>query len=292
VVATAQGVAVTTWLVTGGTGQLGSEVVALLAGRGDTVAAPTTAELDITDASAVRAFVDATRPDMVVNCAAYTAVDAAESEVAEAAALNADAPRHLALACAQAGARMLQVSTDYVFAGDTHEPYAEDAPTGPRTVYGRTKLAGEAAVLEVLPDSAYVVRTAWLYGPTGSNFVRTMLRLAAERATVDVVDDQQGQPTSATDLAARLVELAVGSAPPGVYHGTNAGSTTWHGFAREVFRLSGLDPERVRTASSADVVRPAQRPAYSVLGHDRWALAGLGPMRPWQDALAAALPFD
>ncbi len=281
----------TTWLVTGGTGQLGSEVVALLVGRGDPVAAPTAAELDITDASAVRAFVDATRPDVVVSCAAYTAVDAAESDVATATALNADAPRHLALACAQAGARMLQVSTDYVFSGDADEPYAEDGQTGPRTVYGRTKLAGEAAVLEVLPESAYVVRTAWLYGPTGSNFVRTMLRLAAERATVDVVDDQWGQPTSATDLAVRLVELALGSAPPGIYHGTNAGATTWHGFAREVFRLSGLDPERVRTASSADVARPAQRPAYSVLGHDRWALAGLGPMRPWQDALAAALPF-
>ena len=281
----------TTWLVTGGTGQLGSEVVALLAGRGEVVVAPTAAELDITDAAAVRAFVDATGPEVVVGCAAYTAVDAAESDVAAAAALNADAPRHLALACAQVGARMVQVSTDYVFSGDAHEPYAEDAPTGPRTVYGRTKLAGETAVLEVLPDSAYVVRTAWLYGPTGSNFVRTMLRLAADRPSLDVVDDQWGQPTSARDLAERLVELAGSAAPPGIYHGTNAGATTWNGFAREVFRLSGLDPERVRTTSSADLVRPAPRPAYSVLGHDRWALAGLAPMRPWQDALTAALPF-
>jgi dTDP-4-dehydrorhamnose reductase len=292
VVAAAQGAAVTTWLVTGGTGQLGSEVVALLAGRGESVSAPMAAELDITDASAVRELVDAMRPDVVVNCAAYTAVDAAEADVAAASALNADAPRHLALACVEVGARMLQVSTDYVFAGDAHEPYAEDAPTGPRTVYGRTKLAGEVAVLDVLPESAYVVRTAWLYGPTGSNFVRTMIRLAGERATVEVVDDQWGQPTSARDLAARLVELAGSPAPPGIYHGTNAGATTWHGFAREVFRLSGLDPDRVRTTSSAEFVRPAPRPAYSVLGHDRWALAGLAPMRPWQAALAAALPFD
>ena len=279
-------------LITGVTGQLGSQVVALLSAQGHHVVAPTRAQLDVTEAAAVRAFVGTTHPDVVVSCAAYTAVDAAEIDVAGATALNADAPRHLALACAQVGARMLHVSTDYVFSGDAHEPYGEDAPTGPRTVYGRTKLAGEAAVLEVLPDSAYIVRTAWLYGPTGSNFVRTMLRLAAERATVEVVDDQWGQPTSARDLAARLVELAMTEAPPGIYHGTNSGATTWHGFAREAFRLSGLDPGRVRRVSSAQFVRPAPRPAYSVLGHDRWALAGLAPMRPWQDALAAALPFD
>jgi dTDP-4-dehydrorhamnose reductase len=282
---------VTTWFVTGGTGQLGSEVVALLVARGDHVDAPMATELDITDAGAVRALVTARRPDVVVNCAAYTAVDAAESDVAAATALNADAPRHLAVASAEVGARLVQVSTDYVFSGDAQEPYAEDAPTGPRTVYGRTKLAGERAVLEVLPVSAFVVRTAWLYGPNGPNFVRTMLRLATEQPTVDVVDDQWGQPTSARDLAARLVDLALADAPPGVYHGTNSGATSWYGFAREVFRLSGLDPDRVLPVSSSGLVRPAHRPAYSVLGHDRWTLAGLAPMRPWPDALAAALPF-
>ena len=281
-----------TWLVTGGSGQLGSEVVRALGGGSGTVVAPTAAELDITDAAAVRSFVVDLRPDVLVSCAAYTAVDDAESDAEAATALNAEAPRHLAQACADVGARMLQVSTDYVFSGDAHEPYAEDAPTGPRTVYGRTKLAGEAAVLEVLPDSAYVVRTAWLYGRGGSNFVRTMLRLAEHRPTLDVVDDQWGQPTSARDLAERIVELVESAGPAGVYHGTNAGATTWNGFAREVFRLSGLDPERIRPTTSDAFVRPAPRPAYSVLGHDRWAFAGLGPMRPWQDALAAALPLD
>jgi len=187
---------------------------------------------------------------------------------------------------------MIHVSTDYVFAGDAREPYAEDAPTAPRTVYGRSKRDGERAVLETLPGSAYVVRTAWLYGPRGSNFVRTILRLAAERETLDVVDDQWGQPTSARDLAARLVALGGSDAPAGIYHGTNSGATTWHGFAREVFRLSGLDPERVRATTSTGVVRPARRPAYSVLGHRGWARAGLEPMRPWADALADALPFD
>jgi dTDP-4-dehydrorhamnose reductase len=187
---------------------------------------------------------------------------------------------------------MVQVSTDYVFAGDAREPYAEDASTGPRTVYGRTKRAGETAVLEVLPDSSFVVRTAWLYGRNGASFVRTILRLAEERPTLDVVDDQWGQPTSARDLAERIVVLVSRPAPAGIYHGTNSGATTWNGLAREAFRLSGLDPERIRAATSAAVVRPAVRPVYSVLGHERWGLAGLAPMRPWQDALAAALPLD
>ena len=283
---------VATWFVTGGSGQLGSELQRVLAGGAAVVVAPDAAELDITDAAAVHAVVMDVRPDVLVSCAAYTAVDDAETDVEAATALNADAPRHLALACAEVGARMLQVSTDYVFAGDAHEPYAEDAETGPRTVYGRTKLAGENAVLGVLPESAYVVRTAWLYGSGGSNFVRTMLRLAEHRPTLDVVDDQWGQPTSARDLAERIVELVRCDGPPGIYHGTNAGATTWNGFAREVFRLSGLDPERIRPTTSDAFVRPAPRPAYSVLGHDRWAFAGLGPMRPWQDALAAALPLD
>jgi len=282
---------VTTWLVTGGSGQLGSEVVALVSGTDDVVVSPTSTELDITDAGAVEVAVRDLRPDVVVNCAAYTAVDAAETDIDASTALNAEAPRHLALACRELGSRLVQVSTDYVFAGDAHEPYAEDSPTGPRTVYGRTKLAGETAVLEVLPDSAYVVRTAWLYGH-GPNFVRTMLQLAEHRPTLDVVDDQWGQPTSARDLAARIVELVRSAGPAGLYHGTNSGATTWNGLAREVFRLSGLDPERVRPTTSDAFVRPAPRPAYSVLGHDRWAFAGLGPMRPWQDALAAALPLD
>lgn len=281
----------TRWLVTGGTGQLGSEVVALLRAQGDDVVAPTRHDLDITDALAVDALVHDVRPDVVVGCAAYTAVDAAESDLEGATRLNAEAPAYLAGACREVGARLLQVSTDYVFAGDATTPYAEDAPTGPRTVYGATKLAGEHAVLETLPDLGYVVRTAWLYGATGANFVRTMVRAAGEREVLEVVDDQHGQPTWAADVADRLVALGRADAEPGVYHATSAGETTWFGFARAVFEAYGLDPERVRPTTTDRFPRPAPRPAWSVLGHDRWARAGIEPIRHWREAVDAALPL-
>jgi len=196
----------------------------------------------------------------------------------------------LAAACAAAGARLVHVSTDYVFAGDATEPYTEDSPTAPVNAYGRGKLAGERAVLATLPESGYVVRTAWLYGATGKNFVRTMLHLAAERDFVEVVDDQVGQPTWSRDLAERLVALADGDAPAGVYHGTASGRTSWHGLAAAVFEEAGHDPARVRTTTSAAFVRPAARPAFSVLGHERWAAAGLAPMRPWRAMLHDMVP--
>ncbi|HEX2773171.1 MAG TPA: sugar nucleotide-binding protein, partial [Micromonosporaceae bacterium] len=172
-------------------------------------------------------------------------------------------------------------------------PYPEDAPTAPVNAYGRSKLAGELAVTRLLPETGYVVRTAWLYGAHGPNFVATMLRLAAERDTLDVVDDQYGQPTWSYALAERLVALgtvaAVGHAPAGVYHGTASGQTTWCGLARAVFALRGLDPDRIRPTTSGRFRRPAPRPAYSVLGHARWSLAGLPPMADWHDMLVDAL---
>jgi dTDP-4-dehydrorhamnose reductase len=272
------------WLVTGAAGMLGHDVLAALEGR--EVTALRRADLDVTDASAVAAAVAG--HDVVVNCAAWTAVDDAETHEAEALEVNGDGPRVLARACAGAGARLVHFSTDYVFDGSATTPYAEDAPLAPRSAYGRTKAAGETAVREELPDAHWVLRTAWLYGEHGPNFVRTMARLERERETVDVVDDQRGQPTWTGDLADRLVELVDSGAPAGVYHGTNAGETTWFGFARAVFEKAGLDPERIRPTDSGSFVRPAPRPAYSVLGHDAWAAAGLAPMRSWQDALAAA----
>jgi dTDP-4-dehydrorhamnose reductase len=282
---------VTRWLVTGGSGQLGSEVVGILRSRGAEVVAPTHAVLDIADESSIAAAFDEHRPDVVVSCAAYTAVDAAQTDVEGATLLNATAPALLATASGRVGARLLHVSTDYVFAGDGTQPYAEDAPTAPRSVYGATKLAGELAVLETLPGTGYVVRTAWLYGATGSNFVRTMVRLAGERDVLEVVDDQLGQPTWAADVADRLVALGEAEAPPGVYHATSSGSTTWFGFARAVFEAYGLDPERVRPTTTDRFPRPAPRPAYSVLGHARWAAAGLEPIRDWRAAADAALPL-
>jgi dTDP-4-dehydrorhamnose reductase len=227
---------------------------------------------------------------VVINAAAWTDVDGAEADEAAATRVNGTGVETLALACAKTGARLIHVSTDYVFAGDATEPYPEDAPINPINAYGRSKLAGERAVLETLPEAGYVVRTAWLYGRHGRNFVTTMLRLANERETVDVVDDQLGQPTWSMDLARRLVELGEIGAPAGVYHGTNSGQSTWYGLAREIFAGAGLDPDRVRPTTSDRFVRPAERPAYSVLGHDRWAAAGLAPLRDWKEALREALP--
>jgi len=281
-----------TWLVTGAGGMLGQDVLARLDRAGERYVALDRKALDLTDADAVTAAVTEHRPDIVVNCAAWTAVDDAETREAEALAINGDGPRHLADACARTGAVLLHVSTDYVFAGDATTPYAEDAPTAPRSAYGRTKLAGEKAVLGF--ERGYVVRTAWLYGTGGPNFVRTMIKLEGVKDTLDVVDDQRGQPTWSADLAGLLVDLGLGAlagtAPAGVYHGTNSGETTWHGFTQEIFRLLGADPDRVRPTTSEAFVRPAPRPAYSVLGHGRFAEAGIEPLRDWRTALTEAFP--
>jgi dTDP-4-dehydrorhamnose reductase len=282
------------WLITGAGGMLGQDLLARLAEDGEKAAGLDREALDITEPASVRAALDEHRPAVVVNCAAWTAVDDAESREEEALRVNGDGPRHLAEACREYGAVLLQVSTDYVFPGDAATPYAEDAPTGPRGAYGRTKLAGERAVLDTLPDTGYVVRTAWLYGAGGGNFVRTMIKLESVKDTLDVVDDQRGQPTWTVDLADRLVRLGkaalAGTAPAGIYHGTSGGETTWFGFTQEIFRLLGADPERVRPTTSAAFVRPAPRPAYSVLGHDRWHGAGIAPIRDWREALTEAFP--
>lgn len=275
------------WLVTGAGGMLGRDLSALLAAEGVEYDALTRAELDLTDPEAVKAAVSGY--DVVANAAAWTDVDGAEENEAAASAINGAAVRNLAAACADSGARLLHVSTDYVFPGDAGEPIAEGAPTAPINAYGRSKLIGERAVLELLPDSGYVVRTAWLYGKHGKNFVATILNAATQREFLDVVDDQQGQPTSTLALARQLLALGraayAGRAPSGVYHGTCAEQTTWFGLARAAFELTGLDPERVRPTTSDKFVRPAPRPAYSVLGHERWAAAGLEPMPAWREAL-------
>ncbi|HEX7353793.1 MAG TPA: dTDP-4-dehydrorhamnose reductase [Mycobacteriales bacterium] len=283
-------------LVTGAGGQLSTDLMALAPGRaafGASVAYGID-ELDITDAAAVHAAVDAEAAQagdlVVVNAAAWTDVDGAESHEDEAYAVNAAAAAHLAAACAQAGAPLVHVSTDYVFAGDRPPqgpPYTPEDRPDPQTAYGRTKLAGELAVRELLPDSSWVVRTAWVYGP-GKNFVATMARLAAERETVEVVDDQRGSPTWSRDLAAGLLELLEARPPAGTYHATGGGETTWYGLARETFALLGLDRERVRPTTSAAYASRTPRPAYSVLDSGAWAAAGLTPLPRWRDALAEA----
>ena len=280
----------TRWLVTGAGGMLGTDLIAALTARGELVTGMDRAGLDVTDAAAVTEAIARCGPDVVVNCAAWTAVDDAETSEEQALAVNADGAANLAESCAKLGARLVQVSTDYVFAGDAGRPYAENDVPAPRTAYGRTKLAGERAVLDRLPGSGFVVRTAWLYGAHGPNFVRTMIRLEAARDTVAVVDDQHGQPTWTADVARQILLLARSDAKPGVYHATATGETTWFGLARAVYELLGADPGRVTPTSSSELARPAPRPAYSVLGHAAWDQAGLPPLPPWPDSLRRAFP--
>lgn len=282
----------TRWLVLGAGGMLGRDLTEVLRAEPSVaLTAATRSEVDLRDAAAIRGAVRGVK--IVVNAAAWTDVDGAEADPAGAMAINGDAVGVLAQACAAERIPVIHLSTDYVFAGTATKPYAEDAPTAPINEYGRSKLAGEQHVQRLLPEHGYVVRTAWLYGAHGRNFVRTVLDLARSRDTIDVVDDQRGQPTWSRALARRLVELGQGAlartAPPGIYHGTASGETTWFGLARAAYELAGLDPERVRPTTSEKFVRPAPRPAYSVLGHDRWARAGLPPLADWRDMLAEAV---
>jgi dTDP-4-dehydrorhamnose reductase len=279
-------------LVVGAGGQLGSDLVDVL---GPSARGLTRAGLDVTDGPAVRRAVGdwalATRDlpgrRVVFNAAAWTNVDGAEEDEEAAYVANAAAPAHLALAAESVQAALVHVSTDYVFAGDATTPYEAGSPTAPTSAYGRTKLAGEQAVLAASP-SAYVVRTAWVYGATGNNFVKTMARLERSHDTLRVVDDQRGSPTWSYDLATGLVDLARHAPPGGVYHCTNAGECTWYDLARAVFEQLGADPGRVTPCSTEEYPRPAPRPAYSVLSDASWRAAGLTPLRPWREALAAA----
>ena len=284
-----------TLLVTGAGGQLGTDLLRVLSAvDGLQPVGVSRRELDITDRAAVEAALARVRPDVVLNAAGYTAVDAAESDEDTVHLVNAVAPGFLAAACARSGARLVHVSTDYVFAGEASTPYEVDAPTGPKSAYGRTKLAGEQAVRSALPGASWVVRTAWLYGETGGNFVKTIVRLERSHQTLDVVDDQRGAPTWSRDLARGLVDLAravtgpAGGPAPGVYHGTNAGDTTWYGLARAVFAEIGADPDRVRPTGTDRFPRPAPRPAYSVLSGAAWRAAGLLPLPHWRAALHTA----
>lgn len=278
-------------VISGGGGQLGTSLTALAADRGRDVLALTSAQWDITDPAAAERIIQ--RGDVVVNCAAYTNVDGAESDEARAYAVNETGPEHLARACAKAGARLIHVSTDYMFTGPPPEsgahPYEPSDKTDARGVYALSKLAGEEAVLAALPD-AVVVRTAWLYtGGTGKDFVAVMRRLAAGDGPVDVVDDQVGSPTYVADLAVALLQVADERVPGPILHAANEGAVSRFEQARAVFAECGADPDRVRPVKTDGFPRPAPRPSYSALGSRESAALGLTPLRPWRPALVAAL---
>lgn len=266
---------------------LGQDVVARLRQAGEDVRALDRSDLDITDADAVAAGIRDV--DVVMNCAAWTAVDDAEDREADAFVLNATGPQLLARAARAAGARIVHVSTDYVFDGGGTEPYAETAPMAPVSAYGRTKAAGEWAVRAENADHL-ILRTAWLYGAGGKCFPKTMARLARERDALQVVVDQVGQPTWTADVADLAYRLVTAAAPAGTYHATSSGRVSWHGFTQEIVRTIGKDPAMVGETTAAAFASRAPRPAYSVLGHDALRAAGVTPIGDWRERWAAAAP--
>jgi dTDP-4-dehydrorhamnose reductase len=278
-------------LVTGSNGQLGTELVTRYSERpSDELFVGDLPDIDITSELSIASTFASIAPDVVINCAAWTAVDAAEEKESSAFTVNAEGPAILATYCARAGARLVQISTDYVFEGNASEPYREDSQPGPITAYGRTKLSGENFVRELLPDNHLVIRTAWLYSPTGHNFVKTIVKAQRDRETLSVVTDQIGQPTCASDLADQIVTLLDTYSGSGIFHGTNSGVTSWFEFARAIMTEIGEDPERILPTDSSSYVQLAPRPAYSVLGHQAWASVGMAPMRDWRVALHEAMP--
>ena len=274
------------WLVIGSAGMLGQDLTSLLRDRGHEVVGVDRQEIDITDATATPGC--AAGFDVVANVAAYTAVDRAESEEPAAFAVNAVGAANLARAAHLTGARMVHISTDYVFDGGATHPYEEGAPLAPRSAYGRTKAAGEQAVRDALPDAHLLVRTAWLYGAHGACFPKTIARVAAERGAISVVEDQVGQPTWTRDVADLVLRLVEADAPAGTYHATSSGQTSWFGFAQRVVEAAGLDPAIVTPTDSEAFQRPAPRPAYSVLGHEALERLGIAPIGDWQERWSQA----
>ena len=279
------------WMILGGEGQLGRAISKELALRGVEFISLNREQLDIINQMNIKKWFEEESPDVVVNAAAWTNVDSAESEEKKALLVNAFGPKYLAEECAESGVRFIQISTDYVFSGNATSPWNELDVTEPTSAYGRTKAQGERFVLEAYPSGSLVVRTAWLYSPWGKNFVKTILKIALkENRDIQVVSDQIGQPTSALDLSKQIHKLVNSGVTRGIYHGTNSGQATWFELAQLLFSIVGQDPYRVKEVDSLAFPRPAKRPQYSVLGHNLWKSAGILPMRNWQDALNDVLP--
>ncbi|WP_374396723.1 dTDP-4-dehydrorhamnose reductase [Sphingopyxis sp.] len=279
-------------LITGANGQVGGAAARLARERGVACETPSRAALDLADAASIHRYMDGTRWRAILNCAAYTAVDRAESEPVLAHAVNAVAPGILADHAARQDCPIVHVSTDYVFDGTKAEPYVETDPVAPLGVYGASKAAGEDAVRAAAPASHVIVRTAWVLSAGGANFLNTMLRLGAERDQLGVVADQHGCPTNADDLADALLAILDRDRAPGTWHAVNGGETTWHGLACHIFgraAAAGLKVPEVRAIATADYPTPARRPANSRLAtgklHDDFGLT----LRPWQDAVDAIL---
>ena len=270
-------------LVTGVNGQLGFDVVKELEIKGHQAHGTVRSDFDLTNEDDVQSYIQKIKPEAIIHCAAYTNVDQAETDRDTAYKVNALGTKFLAQAANEINAKMVYVSTDYVFDGSANEPYEVDHPTKPLGVYGETKLAGEEFLKTIL-EQYFIVRTAWVYGANGNNFVKTMLRLGKERGEVGVVADQVGSPTYTVDLASFLVEL-VESEQYGIYHASNNGICSWYEFAVEIFNQAGLQV-KVNPLTTDQYPRPAARPKYSVLSKKKLIEKGFTPLRKWQEALA------
>ena len=272
------------WAILGAAGMLGQEFMKSISDR--SISGFDRTKFDITNIDSVREVISGF--DVVINCAAYTAVDDAEQNEQAALAINGTGSANVAIACAEFGSTLVHMSTDYVFSGDEDSPYLESSAASPQSAYGRTKLAGESAVQKFLPNNHYLVRTAWLYGQYGPNFVKTMIDLEKIKDVISVVDDQVGQPTWTLDLVNQIVNLVDSGAPAGTFHGTSSGHTSWFGLTKKIYELIGADPNRVTPTTTEKFPRPAKRPAYSVLGHTNWQANGMEPIRAWDQAIEAA----
>lgn len=275
-------------LVTGANGQLGRDVVFLLEKEGHSILACARDELDITDQAECNNVISTYHPEVVIHCAAYTAVDAAETDVDGAYQVNATGTRNIAVAAEQTGAKLIYISTDYVFDGTSDVPYQEYDDTNPQSIYGKSKRAGEVLV-QSLSSRWFIVRTSWVYGVYGNNFVKTMLKLGQEKPKLQVVHDQKGSPTYTVDLAHFLLEL-MSTEKYGVYHASNSGACTWYEFTQAIFEEAQLFPgfhiqAEVDPCATDQFPRPAPRPRNSVMDHSSIRTNGLNDLRPWREGL-------
>jgi len=280
-----------TWLITGGSGQLGFALQRELNGQNIDFFAPSSNDLDITNSTLVSDVIENINPRIVINAAAWTDVEAAETESFAAFKVNALGARNLAASAKRVGSTFLHISSDYVFSGTRSMPWQESSEANPISVYGVSKSEGETLVKMEYPEKSFIVRTAWLYSESSNNFARKIARLAMkDSATVKVVNDQIGQPTYAGDLALKIIDLINTEAPFGLYHGTNSGEASWYEFAVEIFRYCDADINRIIPIKSNEFESKVQRPKYSVLGHSNWHGTKCGEMRDWKIALGCAIP--
>jgi len=278
------------WAITGGSGQLALSLVDLLKEQGINNRSWSRTDLDISKPQDLKKITDVD-PTVIVNCAAWTNVDGAEDHPSEALSVNRDGARNIAQLAKELDIPLIHISTDYVFSGKSEQPWKTTDEPHPTSKYGETKLQGEMAIQEFWPEKSSILRTAWLYGPYGKNFAKTIVKKAiSTQEDLRVVNDQRGQPTTSVDLARQVLELVLAKVPFGVYHATNSGEATWWEFAREIVYLAGESTKRVIPVTTQEFPSKVLRPSYSVLDHSSWSKVGLQPMSDWREALREVFP--